>query len=204
MGDTETAPFKLFSATTDQFMAECPNCERVFPVAMTTADRVEGGAFEVEGGLLCSCGHRATRVERQPEQVSEGSDAFINLFAWGVAAALVLGVGYLLFWLGSGIFGGQERAPDLTADVRVSGGQVHVTNNDSFDWTACTISLNSGIGGSWSQSVTRIPAGETASEGLMAFTRGRGERFNPLTHALEDVLVMCSTPNGRSAYAGRF
>lgn len=96
------------------------------------------------------------------------------------------------------------RVPDLTATVRSTATDVRITNGDSFDWTNCTVRLNPTLTGSWSQRVGRIGAGETVSGGLMAFTRGNGERFNPVSYAVEGVGLSCDTPRGRASWAGAF
>ncbi len=95
--------------------------------------------------------------------------------------------------------------PQLDAQVRKTDTQVFVTNNDSFAWTDCSIELNAGIlSGGWSQEVGQVGPGEVISGGLMAFTRGGGERFNPATHVVESVDIFCDTPSGRGFYSGAF
>jgi hypothetical protein len=106
-------------------------------------------------------------------------------------------------------FGGSNEesdpTPRLNAAARVDNAQLHLTNNDPFPWTDCSVELNSGtIRAGWSQNVGRIPAGETVSSGLMAFTRSGGERFNSFTHAVESIHVDCNTLGGRRLWSGRF
>lgn len=215
MANDRDSPYKLFSASNDHIGAECPKCGRVLKIPRRRAAESTAG-FDVQDGIVCPCGHEATAVHRPPpkpkppeKRPSLAETIFAQGLVWGVIGAVLLGGGYLVFSVVSGVgaaFDGNESepVPDLSASVSVSGGQVHVTNYDSFDWTGCEITLNAGLGGSWSQTVGRIPGGETVRGGLMAFTRRRGERFNPLTHAVEDVFLDCVTPAGRSTWAGRF
>lgn len=123
--DPDAPPFELFSSTTDQFMAECPACERVFSVAMGRANRVVDG-FEVVGGLVCpACGHKAVRVEAQP--VSESTPvepSFVRALARVVLVIVVLGVvAYAIFvrFSGSNANEDQGQIPQgeawVTADV---------------------------------------------------------------------------------------
>ena len=206
--------YKLFSESGEELLAECPGCGRVLKVHRTNATEV-GRDFRVRGGVLCPCGHKHDRIHSsppEPKKPEKKPSLLETIFAqglvWGILGAVVLVAGYVLF----GVFGvvssfgdgDREPVPALSAEVRVGEGQVHVTNQDSFGWTGCKVTLNSGIGGSWSQTYGSISAGETVSGGLMAFTRRRGERFNPLTHALEDVLIDCSTPAGRTYWTGGF
>lgn len=214
MADIAAGSFKLFSASDDHLLAECDRCGRVLKVPRLRVKEVAGG-FEVADGVLCPCGQQARRIDSPPEKprpLEKKPSLLETIFAqgmvWGVVGGILVGVGYVLFSIfgaAADMGGGDsEPIPDLRASVEVAGGQVHVTNDDPFDWTRCTITLNAGFGGSWSQEVGRIPASQTVSGGLMAFTRGRGERFNPLTHAVEDILLDCYTPAGRSTWAGRF
>ena len=126
-----------------------------------------------------------------------------DFLAVGVTLIVVLGVVYAGWRTVAWITTPSEDTPSLTAEVRFSDSQIQIENNDTYAWTFCTVTLNSGIRGSWSQELGRIPAGETVAGGLMAFTRGRGERFNPVTHAVQDVLIDCDTPEGRRYYSGR-
>jgi len=111
---------------------------------------------------------------------------------------------------GGGSGGGGSAPPasqmrDLNAVARVTGTQLHLTNRDSYPWRNCKIELNSGvIRGGFSTSTTRIDAGETVTAGLMTFTKSGGERFNPMTHAVENVYVHCSVEGGSGSYMGRF
>ena len=207
---TAASPFNVFSASDAHLGAECPQCGRVLKIPRHTSIEIAGG-YRVEGGITCACGHESAEIlqdspePRTPEkQPSRAETIFAQGLVWGFVVLLLAGIGYVLVVV-VGVVSDFDSAevPPLSAEVRISEGQIHLTNSDAFDWTACTISLNAGIGGSWSQDVGRVPAGQTVSGGLMAFTRGRGERFNPVTHAVEDILVDCATPAGRSYWSGR-
>ena len=211
MAENQGEPYKLFSSSGQELLAECPRCDRVLKVPRSDATEV-GRDFRVEGAVRCPCGNGHDRIYSPPpkpkkpeKKPSRLETIFAQGLVWGILGAIVLGLGYVVLGIVAEFGdGGREPAPDLSAEVKVGDGQVQVTNQDSFGWTGCEVTLNSGIGGSWSQNYGSISPGQTVSGGLMAFTRRRGERFNPLTHALEDVLIDCSTPAGRAYWSGRF
>lgn len=97
---------------------------------------------------------------------------------------------------------------DLDAFVDVQDGQIVVRNRDSFDWVDVKIALNPGVlRGGWSLPVARIPSGSEWRGGLMAFTKGGGQRFDPFTHAVEHVSISCYSTepdHGRGFWYGGY
>lgn len=140
--------------------------------------------------------------------VADPTGANAKALQIGALGCLGLFAVFFVFISLAGGGGGSDRTPDpaptLSATVRMSGMQLHVTNDDVFTWTDCVIDINGGIRSGFTQRIARIAAGETVSGGLMAFTRSGGERFNPITHAVESVSVRCGTPQGRGYWGGRF
>ena len=61
MSEGEKAPFRLFSASDDEVLAECGSCGRVLKVPRANVVPVERG-FDVAIGVLCPCGRRATAI----------------------------------------------------------------------------------------------------------------------------------------------
>lgn len=122
--------------------------------------------------------------------------------------ALVVLVGACYAVLDMGGSEGSPRSseiPTLDAAVRRTPTQLVVTNQGNQSWTDCEISINPGLfGGGWTQRVARIGAGESVQGGLMAFTRSGGERFNPVTHEVQEVTVYCHTARGRAIWSGAF
>ncbi len=101
--------------------------------------------------------------------------------------------------------GQQASEPTLSTTVRFTGTQIVVINRDNFDWRDCKIAINSGIfGGGWTTNVARIAAGDTVRGGILTFTRRGGERFNPATHAVETITVICQTPLGLALWEGEW
>ena len=93
----------------------------------------------------------------------------------------------------------------LTAWVESSDITLRVTNRDTFPWTGCEVSVNSGIVRSgFSQKVGLIAAGDMRQWPLADFTRPSGERFNPLTTVVTDAFLACDTDQGRGYHSGGF
>jgi hypothetical protein len=93
----------------------------------------------------------------------------------------------------------RER-PTLNAAAQKSATQITVTNEDTVAWSACRVEINS----RWTAQMGDLAPGERATAGLMTFTRSGGERFNPSTHAVENLTVRCTTPAGALSWFGRF
>ncbi len=96
-------------------------------------------------------------------------------------------------------------SPSLNAEVRFSGTQIIIKNNDSFDWSNIKIELNAGMldsgyyyeGGS-------IGAGQTATIGILNFAKSNGERLNPILIKPRTATILADSPNGRAAYSGKW
>jgi len=95
--------------------------------------------------------------------------------------------------------------PALRVGLTRSEGSIHLTNADTFDWTACKIDLNAGsFPGGYSTDVQRIAAGARVSTPLETFVRGdAGEPFDP-SQRVVSVDVHCDTPSGRAHHNGVF
>lgn len=82
-----------------------------------------------------------------------------------------------------------------------------VVNKNGFDWVNVTMHINPGlISGGWEAKCARIPAGGTFTIGIMQFTSGDGERFNPFTHKIEHFVLSCETrpDHGLGSWEGEF
>lgn len=99
----------------------------------------------------------------------------------------------------------KQSTPELNANVRYSGTQIIIKNNDSFSWDNIKIELNAGLldsgyyyeGGS-------IAAGATATIGILNFAKSSGERLNPLSIKVRTATVGADTPSGRAYYSGKW
>lgn len=103
-----------------------------------------------------------------------------------------------------------EAAPlppdSLRADIRITGAGVFIRNLNDYEWRDCQIAVNPRLLDSgWTQRVARVTAGAEVAGGLAAFTNGEGARFNPDTHSVKAISVVCAeTPVGLSSVYGIF
>lgn len=99
----------------------------------------------------------------------------------------------------------QSQTVELTGSVTHTGGTFQVQNRDGFDWTNITLELNHGTFSSgYTFEAARIGAGETVNIAANQFTDSSGERFNPVTHAPQRILIRADTPQGRGGYAAEW
>lgn len=90
-------------------------------------------------------------------------------------------------------FSGENPLQDsLRASVEFTGTQFMITNNDDFDWSNVTFTINPGyLGGGFSLWVSRVRSGQTYSVGAMQFTKGDGTRLNPFTTKPQKISISC-------------
>jgi len=115
-------------------------------------------------------------------------------------------VGILAFL---GVF--KEEAPtssipeliDLKAQVRFTGTQFVITNNNNFNWTSVELEINPGVFKSgYKLKAGLMEKGETYTVGAMQFAKPDGTRFNPFQIKPQSISIMCNTPRGKGAYEG--
>jgi hypothetical protein len=84
-------------------------------------------------------------------------------------------------------------APEkLDASVSFSGTQFTITNKNSYDWNGVKLEINGGIvSRGYVLRMDRLAAGQTYKVGAAQFTKSDGERFNPLTHKVKQLLIFC-------------
>lgn len=88
---------------------------------------------------------------------------------------------------------------DLNARVNYSGGQIHVTNLNSYDWTHVEFQINPGIiRRGYFLKVERIQVGHSYSVDVIQFANKKGERFNPFGMKLRTFVIIAHKPNGSS------
>jgi hypothetical protein len=167
-------------------------------MALTTCRECDGQVAKTAK----TCPHCGTeRPGQRGVHVSAGMGCLIILVAFGAMTMIIGGDS-------DTYTPSQPPAPtyvDINAAVERSSTQILVTNRDSFAWTNCTVSINPGLmSGGWEQQIARIGPGEQVAGGLLAFTRGNGERFQPSQYVVERVTVSCDTPNGDGFYSGAF
>lgn len=84
--------------------------------------------------------------------------------------------------------GGEDTTKELNASVYVREEvQLEIHNNDSFDWTDVTLTLND----TYTLTEDRLEAGSTYTVGLAQFTRKDGTRFNPFTQKAQQITIFC-------------
>ena len=94
---------------------------------------------------------------------------------------------------------GGEKTPDLNAEVRYMGGTFMVTNNDTYNWTNCRVSVN----GDYKLKNQRYNAGEQYLIDATGFVDSNGKRFNTYTHKVQDIFFYCDNAQGkRASYMG--
>jgi hypothetical protein len=95
-------------------------------------------------------------------------------------------------------------APQINAKIVQVGSEFIIQNNDAFDWTNCKIDVNSGNfgGGGYKLAVQAIRPGESKIIDTSNMANDSGERFNPVTHIVQKIVVTCETPNG-TQFTGR-
>jgi hypothetical protein len=94
---------------------------------------------------------------------------------------------------------------DLKAEVRFTGTQFVITNNDSFAWRNVKLEINEGlISSGYVYKLGVIMPGDTVSVGAMLFTKSDGERFNPINYKPQKLSIWCDAPGGNGSYVGEW
>ena len=93
-----------------------------------------------------------------------------------------------------------DEGSDGYGDMDVSGlrigGNLLITNNNSWDWWGVELELN----GEYTYATPRIEGGSTLTIPLNSFTDGSGYRFNYLSQACKSMKIRCETPSGDEKY----
>ena len=90
--------------------------------------------------------------------------------------------------------------PRLTVDIRSNGVQFYIGNEDNFDWTDCVVKINyRGSGSGYELKIREIAAGTARTVAANEFANSDGERFDPITHKAQTVVLVCKTPAGSRA-----
>ena len=96
-----------------------------------------------------------------------------------------------------------EKEIPLSVQMKFTGTQFIITNNDNFNWKNVKIEINSGIlKGGYSYTAQLMEAKITYTIGTMQFTKGDGTRFNPFTIKPKDVFISADTSKGKRYYSG--
>jgi hypothetical protein len=120
-----------------------------------------------------------------------------------IAAVLAVGTSDSGSGGGSSAGGSSSGSVDLNANIRFTGSQFVVSNNDSFDWTNCKLEVNpKTFGAGFKYEGASLRAGETYTVGALQFANDDGERFNPFTHKPQAFSIYCDTPQGKGFYYG--
>lgn len=178
-------------------LIECPECNK---------------QVSSEAGACPSCGHPIKPTYPQPTPTPPKTTVVVKKkrspLTWGcLTVALLLIMGYF-----ASVCFVTSNAPDspttktrtktgpddLTAGVIFTGTQFQITNSDSFAWRNVRLTVNS----KYKYELGSIAAGATVEIGVLNFTKGDGERFNPLTHKPKDFFIAADTKHGRLYYTG--
>ena len=107
-----------------------------------------------------------------------------------VAVLVMIGVAIGVCSNSSTDNGGTDKTLNAMVSV-LDGVQLEIHNNDSFDWTNLTLTVNS----SYTLTEYRMAANTTYTVGLAQFTKGDGTRFNPFTQKPLELLIYCDEGN---------
>lgn len=89
----------------------------------------------------------------------------------------------------------------LNADVKFTGTQFVITNNDTFDWPNVKLELNSrGFKSGYILRADRLEAGKKYTVGAMQFAKPDGERYNPVTHKAQQFTIWVEFPDKNGIY----
>jgi len=141
-----------------------------------------GRRLEFEGEICPTCGG----PERRP--VAQA------LALWLPIALIVLPVllccGLYPFALLTG--SDSQRTVDLEAKVFKTSESLSVFNRNEFGWSEVQIFVN----GQYRAKIPFVPAGESRTADLNAFTDAHGNGFRPSQQAVADLRIRADTPNG--------
>lgn len=87
----------------------------------------------------------------------------------------------------------KPAAPKMEADVRFTGTQFVIHNENKFDWHKCELSLNQeGVfGDAYELKVDALPSNKTYMVGAMQFAKPDGTRFNPFLLKPQSMNISC-------------
>lgn len=103
--------------------------------------------------------------------------------------------------------GDKETASDvvgLHASYGRSATQVKVTNMDDFAWTEVELRLNPGVASAYEYHLSELKPGESATIGLLNFTKSNGDRFNPFQSSVKELHIIAQTKQGEGATGFRW
>jgi hypothetical protein len=148
----------------------------------------------------------AEEKARQEAQEKVKQERDTKNFKTGCIGCLSIVAIVVLIMVFTGAFGsknGNEEPGyvDLNAQVRFTGTQFVIVNEDSFDWLDVKLEVNPGtLSKGYELRVPRLEAGATYTVGVMQFTKSDGTRFNPVTTKPKSFSVFCATPNKGTGY----
>ena len=128
----------------------------------------------------------AEEKARQEAQESQARTRYEELKTGCIGCLSIVAI-VVLIMVFTGAFGsknGNEEPGyvDLNAQVRFTGTQFVIVNEDSFDWLDVKLEVNPGtLSKGYELRVPRLEAGATYTVGVMQFTKSDGTRFNPVT-----------------------
>ncbi len=95
------------------------------------------------------------------------------------------------------------RKSKLEADAMVLGTEIIIDNKNPFPWRKVRIKINPGtIDNGYYIDVNNIPENSQQSFSILRFANDDGERFNPLTKKVRQLLIKCETSEGEKLYGG--
>ncbi len=123
-----------------------------------------------------------------------------NSFKIIIGALIVLGVIFLMVSIGQNNQGGTSAtdSSDLNANVSTNAEGVTVVNNESSSWLGCEVGVNGGCGWDFQDPPYQtheqytITGGESLTVPYGSMSDTDGEIFDPTTHVVNSVVVMCS------------
>ena len=132
------------------------------------------------------------------EQKKSGcSGVFLTLV---IVVAIVIVV-FIVIFSNSDSSDDEDSTPTLNAQVRFTGTQFVIKNNDTFDWRDVKLEVNPrGLRSGYVLRVALMEAGEEYSVGAMQFAKKDGEKFNPFTHKAQSFSIFCS----KGSYYGQW
>jgi len=93
-----------------------------------------------------------------------------------------------------------KSSGNLSITMEYKDRTIILNNNNTFDWTDITITVN----GIYSGQIESIASGGMHAEPIMRIHKSDGEMFNPNTHLPLAVTLRCNIPNGKGYYNGWF
>jgi hypothetical protein len=100
----------------------------------------------------------------------------------------------------------KAEPPELKGSLRSNGMEFFVSNENDFDWKDCSFAVNYKLFGTdgYTGTIGTIAAHDTSSIKAMSLALDTGERFNPITHKANNVMMRCDVPNGKNSIGWDF